>query len=227
MAVSGSTDAKSIGTEFVEGALSRMGVLAEEEPLEAVALARGLRYLTQMLKAWEADGIGGWLLTEDGFALVDSDKDYVFGSGGTETFVPFEITQIRVSYNSGNEIEMQRMDREEYYRLPNRASEGFPTQFFYDRQRDNGTLYVWPVPPDNNYDITYTYRRRIMDMDLGAENIDVPPEWEEAIEFGLAERLLGAYAKIGTPMEAHINATVKNFDVGEGQGSIFILPEYA
>lgn len=233
MAVSNSTDHKSVGTELVSGALARLGVLAEEEQLEAYQLTRGLRFLTQMFKTWQADGVGGWDATEDGFALVASDKDYVFGSGGTKTYVPFEITQVRVSYNGGNEIEMTRFrGREDYYRIPNRTSTGFPTQFFYDRQRDSGTLYLWPVPSDNNFDITYTYRRRIMDMDLGAENTDLPPEWEEAIELNLADRLVIPYAKAGTAIAKKIEkdapiayAVLKNFDVGEERSSMFILPD--
>lgn len=232
MAVSGSTDFRSIGSELVAGALSRLGVLAEEEPLQPFEAERGYRYLTQMLKAWEADGLAGWLYTEATFALVDSDKDYVFGSGGTVTTVPFEIMQVRISLDGGSEIEMTRLDRESYYRLPNRTTEGFPTQFFYDRQRDDGTLYVWPVPDSNDYDITLTYRRRIMDLDLGSENVDLPPEWEEAIELGLAKRLLGPYSLRGTPTSAEIRADadnaysiVKSFDTAEGQGSIFILPD--
>jgi hypothetical protein len=233
MAVSSSTDFKSVGTELVAGALSRLGVLAEEEPLQANELERALRLMTQMFKTWEAKGLGGWLHTEDGFALVSADKDYVFGSGGTKTYVPFSISQVRVSYNSGNEIPMQRYEgRQAYYSIPNRTSSGYPTTFFYDRQRDSGTLYVWPVPNNNDYDITYTYRRRIMDMDLGAENTDLPPEWEEAIELGLAKRLIGPYAKAGQPIAAKImqdadeafNALL-DFDTAEEEGSVFMVPD--
>src|SRR5690606_15570708 len=113
--------------------------------------------------------------------LTDSTGSYDFGTGGDFTTVPFEITQVRVSHNGGNEIEMIRMSREDYHRLPNKTTEGYPTQWFYDRQRDDGTLYLWPEPDDGNYDITFTYRRRIMDIDAGSDDYDLPPEWEEAI----------------------------------------------
>lgn len=232
MPVSSSTDFSSTGAQIVADALSKMGILAEEEPLQNYELERGLRVLTQMLKGWEADGIGNWHYTEGSLTLVDSDGSYVFGSGGSFTTVPFEITQVRVSHDGGNEIEMTRLSREEYYRLPNRTTEGYPTSFFYDRQRDEGTLYIWPEPDDSLYDLTFTYRRRIMDMDAGANNLDLPPEWEEAVVNNLAERLLGPYAMLENPVAAKIikdaatsYAIVKNFDIGEGQGSIFILPD--
>lgn len=231
MAVSSSTDFSSTATSIITDARSLLGIHADEEPLQAHEQERGLRFLTRMLKAWEADGIGGWVLTQGSLTLVDSDGDYVFGSGGSFTTVPFEITQIRVSHDGGNEIEMTRLTRDEYYRLPSRTTEGYPTQWFYDRQRDNGTLYIWPEPDDSLYDLTFTYRRRIMDLDAGADNFDLPPEWEEAITYNLAKRLIPVYGVTDAQRVKEVNehaaisyALVKNWDTSEGGGTISILP---
>lgn len=233
MAVSSSTDFKSVGAELVAGALSRLGVLAEEEPLQAFELNRGLRYLTQMLKTWEADGLSGWLHTQGTLALVDADADYAFGAGGAFTTVVFDILAVSVSHDGGAGIPLRQVSRAEYYRMPVRTQAGQPSVYFYDRQRDGGTLYLWPVPDDNDYDITFTYRRRIMDVDLGSQNADLPPEWEEAIENGLADRMLGAYGLVGTPVAAKVMADaqraymiVKAFDTAEGGGEVSILPDY-
>lgn len=232
MAVSNSTDFKSTGVQIAEDALSKLGVLAEEEALPNYQLERILRTLTMMLKTWQADGLSGWLHTEGTLTLVDSDKDYVFGSGGSFTTIPFDIKQIRISHDGGSELEMTPLSRAAYYRLPNRTTEGYPTQYFYDRQRDSGTLYLWPVPDDSDYDLTFTYRRRIMDMDAGADNFDLPPEWEEAIVWNLAERLINVYSMAGTPAAMEVKAQaartyaiVKDFDVAEGEGEISILPD--
>jgi hypothetical protein len=235
VAVSSSTDFKSVGTELVAGALSRLGVLAEEEPLQAFELARGLRYLTQMLKTWQADGLSGWLHTRDTLALVSADADYVFGSGGSFATVVFDIVSVEVSNNGNPYVPLRKISRAEYYRKPVRTTSGQPTEFFFDRQRDNGTLYLWPVPDTDDFDITFTYRRRIMDMDLGAENADLPPEWEEAIEYGLAERLAFPYGIINSnptlyaavkSEAARTYAIVKAFDVEQDGGEISILPDY-
>lgn len=233
MAVSASTDFNQTGTELVQDALAELGVHQAEEPLAAVELAAGLRALTRMFLAWETQGIGGWTYTEGSLTLADSDGSYSFASGGDFVTVPFDIMQVRVSHDGGNEIEMMRLSREEYYRLPNRTVEGFPTQFFYDRQRDSGTLYIWPEPDDALYDLTFTYRRRIMDMDASADNFDLPPEWHEAIVFGLANRLVGRYGMAGKPAAARVQMMaerayqqVLSFDIAEGNGSVSILPAY-
>ncbi len=229
MAVSGSTDFKSSAVLLIEDARRLLGVHAEEEALEAHELVTGLRFMTRMFKAWEADGIGSWVLTEGSLTLVSSQAAYTFGAGGDFATIPFEITQVRVSVDGGNEIEMTRLSREEYYRLPSRTSTGFPTQFYYDRQRDDGSLKLWPAPNSSNYDITFTYRRRIMDVDVGADNADLPPEWEEAIINNLARRLIPVYGRAGTPEATQVvidagtsYQAVKNWDVGGENGSVMM-----
>jgi hypothetical protein len=102
----------------------------------------------------------------------------------------------------------------------------------YDRQRDGGTLYVWPAPDSTAGTIKFTYRRRIMDMDASSNNFDLPQEWYMALVYGLAESLIPIYGKSGTPRAADITqkalgayTSVKAFDVDEGESSIFMIPD--
>ncbi len=113
MAVSGSTDFKSTAVELLEDARRLLGIHAEEEALAAHESATGLRFLTKMLKAWEADGIGSWMLTEGSFSLVQSTASYLCGSGGAFTTVPFEIVSARIN-RGGNDLPMLRLSREQY-----------------------------------------------------------------------------------------------------------------
>jgi hypothetical protein len=230
MAVSGSTDHKSTAVELITDARRLLSIQAEEQALPDVAKGIGLRFLTMMLKDWQVDpDLGTWLETQGTMALAASTASYVFGAGGAFVTVPFEIVALRVSLSGGNEIPMTRMSRADYFDLPNRTTTGFPTQYFYDRQRDNGTLYVWPVPADNNYDVSFTYRRRIMDIDAGTDNFDLPPEWEWAIVNNLAVLLIPVYGRGGTPEAAQVItqadvslSKLKSFDVSNDGGSVFI-----
>lgn len=230
MAVSGSTDFNPTAVEIIEDARRQLGIHAEEEPLEAHELQTGRRHLTMMLKDWQVDpDLGTWLETEGSLSLVASTASYLFGSGGAFTTIPFEMVQVRISYNGGPEIEMTPLSRQDYFRLPNRATTGSPTQFFYDRQRDSGTFYVWPVPSDNNYDITFTYRRRIMDVDAGTDNIDIPPEWTWSVVNNLAVILTPMYGVGGTPESAQVITQaevslnkLKAFDISNDNGSLMV-----
>jgi hypothetical protein len=230
MAVSGSSNFTSTAVQLITDARRLLGVNAEEESLADSEKEIGLRFLTMMLKDWQVDpDLGTWLETEGTLTLSDSDGSYTFQAAGDFTTVPFEIKQIRISHDGGNEIEMTRMSREDYYRLPSRTTEGYPTQWFYDRQRDGGTLYIWPEPDDALYDLTFTYRRRIMDLDAGTDNFDLPPEWEWAIVNNLAVLLIPVYGRGGTPEASQVItqadvslSKLKAFDISNDGGSIMI-----
>ena len=231
MALSASTNFTLTAVQLITEARALLGILAEEEPLQATDLNRGILHLNLMIKAWQADGPFEWTKTEGSFTLVQGDADYVFGSGGTVTTVPFDITDVRITRNS-IDLPMEEMSREQYRALPNKASEGRPTQWFYDRQQGNGTLYVWPTSDSALGTIKFTYRRMIQDIDASTNDLDFPQEWFEALLYGLADRLTLPYGKAGTPVAASLaSLAAGNFtrvmaqDAGEGRGSISIVPE--
>lgn len=229
MTVSNSVDFNLSANEIVIEARRKVGVHDDEEPLEAQDLLTGMRALTMMLKTWQAEGVMCWTLTE-GTLTLTATESYLFGAGGAFTTVPLDITSVRINRGS-NDIPMYRLSREDYFNLPNKTTTGYPTQFYYDRQRSGGTLYVWPSPDASLGTLKFTYRRLIMDMDASVDNPDVPQEWLEAMIYGLAKRLAENYGLTGTPdYQGIVNEAtrtymiVKGLDVGEGMGSIRIVP---
>ncbi len=232
MTVSGTATFSMTVEEIVTEARELLGVQAAEEPLQAHELQKGIRHLNLLLKSLQAASVMAWTLTEGSFTLVEDDADYVFGTGGTFTTVPIEITDVRIE-RGVNSIAMTRLSREDYYNLPNRTTSGYPTMAYYDRQRDTGTLYVWPAPDAGLGTIQFTYRRRIMDAGNGTDTLDIPPEWHEAILYGLAKRLIPTYPKIDKTALALVMAMADsswaiaaNFDTGEGMGSLTVTPDY-
>lgn len=232
MALSNSTDFTQAALSLIEDARAELGINADEETLETYELDRGLRLLNGMLKSWQAEGIMVWALTDGTITLTGGQRAYTFGSGGDETVIPFEITDCFITRDS-NDLPMFRLSRNEYDDLPNKDNEGYPTQFYYDRQRSGGTLYVWPCPDDTAGTLTYTYQRIVMDMDTSTDNFDLPQEWLEAIRYGLAKRMIGVYGKSGTPDAARVMAeaersyrVVEGFTLGEGKASVSITPDF-
>ncbi|MGL5733299.1 MAG: hypothetical protein ACRCYS_00415 [Beijerinckiaceae bacterium] len=230
MAVSGSTDFKLTAGDVVEEARRKIGVFADDEPMTAQELQTGLRALNMMLKTWQADGVTGWTDDDGELPLVAGDGEYLFGTGGNFVTVPLEITNMRIVRN-GSEIQMTRLSREEYLMLPNKTTQGYPTQFYYKRERSGGKLYVWPLSATAGDVVKFSYRRVIMDLDLAPDDFDLPQEWQEAVVYGLAERLAENYGLSASPQgqivmakAAKAYAIVKGFDAAEGGGSIFIHP---
>jgi hypothetical protein len=86
--------------------------------------------------------------------------------------------------------------RSEYLALSDKASTGTPLGVYLDQQRGTRTLYVYKVPDATiaaSTTIRYTYLRVIEDIDALDDDFDVPAEWFEALEYGLAARLAVPY----------------------------------
>lgn len=230
MAVSNSTDFHETAQQIIIDALGELGIANDEEPLEAVDLQKGLRALNRMFKAWQADGVMVWTLSSGTLSLVQGQEAYTFGAGGAFTSVPFEITEMRIN-RSGNDLPMERLSRDDYFALPLKTTQGYPTQFYYDRQRSGGTLYLWPAPDAGVGTLKFSYSRIIMDVDDGANDFDLPQEWHEAVVYGLAARLVGNFGMAGKPAAARVEAlaqssyqTVKGFGLAEGMASVRVTP---
>lgn len=230
MTVSGSTDFSVSANDMVILARRKAGVHADEEPLENVDLQSGLQALNMMLKAWQADGVMCWTYAELTLTLIQGTVSYVFGSGGSVTTIPLVIEDIEINRGS-NDIPMIPLSRVDYRSLPNKTNQGYPTQYYYQRGIAGGTLYVWPAPDAGLGTLKIGCRRLIMDMDASVDTFDLPQEWYEAIMYGLGKRIAEDYGVIGSPdgmnctaEAARSYAVVKGLDVGEGVGSISIVP---
>lgn len=232
MTVSNSIAFSLSGEQLVREARALIGVDASEEPLSADELSQGLTSLNMMLRTWQADGIMEWTMAEGSLSLTEGKFAYTFGAGGDFAIKPFDLAQVRIN-RAGNDLEMFELERSDYYRIPKKDSKGYPTQWYYDRQRDGGTLNIWPSPDAQTGTLNFTYRRYIMDMVDGTNTFDLPPEWYEAVIYNLARRMIPRYGTIDPVTAAHVKetadmtyATLNKFDVGEGIGSIRITPDY-
>lgn len=86
------------------------------------------------------------------------------------------------------------ISRTEYMSYPNKAQQGFPTTFWFNRQL-SPLVTLWPVPDGSQTSLTYSAAVRIQDSNLAAtEEMDIPPIWLEAMAYGLAYRLAQIWA---------------------------------
>ncbi len=228
MTVSGSVVFSLSAADIVTQARSLIGIQADEDPLEDHELQRGLTWLNMLLKGWQADGVRTWTLTEGQLSLVQGQVSYVFGVGGDVATVPFDMDDVRIN-RSSTDLQMLQMSRQEYFSMPNKTSQGYPTQYYYDRQRDTGVLYVWMAPDSTGGTLKFTYRRIIDSIINANDTLDLPQEWYLAITYGLAKLLIPQYGRADSSNAKLVIAdglgyynVVKNFDTGEGLGSIRI-----
>lgn len=172
-----------IAGDIIRDALRKIGVVAEDDPMSADQSSSGLRALNRFLRSIQN--------REPDLFLVASDDVYLTTSASYEGIGcnPRKLTSARL-VRGGVETPMREITRQEYDDLPIKATTGLPSMWYYDRQRCGGTLYVWPVlAASDGTMVRITYERGIKDAaDVGA-TVDMPSEWEEALVYGLADRL--------------------------------------
>jgi hypothetical protein len=92
--------------------------------------------------------------------------------------------------NNSREIQMSRLNRDDYTNLPNKNfTANQPYQFWFDRTIPQPTIYLWPTPSDPFIQMTVWYSRQIMDVGALTDELEVPQRWYEATIFMLAHRL--------------------------------------
>jgi hypothetical protein len=90
---------------------------------------------------------------------------------------------------------MYPLSRTEYASLSNKTTEGFPSQFWFDRLI-SPTITFYLTPDGNGPYTAYYYRfRQIQDSTInGSQVSEIPNRWIDAIVAGLAHRLSRIYA---------------------------------
>lgn len=119
---------------------------------------------------------------------------------GSATYtVPAETVMILDAYirygSPTTDRSIYPISRSEYSTYPNKATQAFPTIYWFDRLI-SPTITLWPVPDGNGPYTLYYYRvRQVQDADyVNGQNIEIPYLWLDAFVAGLAYRLARIYA---------------------------------
>jgi len=191
MSVSGSVDYNLTATEIVEAAFAVLGVAQEGETMTARMLSDGLRALNLMLKTWGTNE-HLWLKTDGTVTMVASQAAYTLSSPK-----PMRVLDVTRVTSDGIETPLNELSWREYSDLPNKTgSPSIPVSYYYDPQLSTGTLYLWPAPSSTtvaDFTMDMTYLRRISDMDASNNDLDMPQEWLETVQWNLAKRLMTQY----------------------------------
>ena len=167
----------------------RVGQIGSQ--VDAGRAAFAVRHLNRIMKEWQ--------LLDDAPDFLKASMTVTLTSSASYTMAPerpMRLLSVRLRRN-GIDLPMQRMTRDDYDTMPDKATTGTPTQFYYDRQREDALLYVWPVlSPVGGETLQITYEREFDDVDINA-SIDLPVEWYNVAVRQLAARLGPAFGVDG------------------------------
>jgi len=100
--------------------------------------------------------------------------------------------------NTPYEITMARLNRDDYVNLPNKTFQGRPLQYWYNRQRDQPLMTLWPAPSlyFTQNQVSIWRKRYIMDVGTSSNLLDIPQRWFDAVVYNLAVKLAESITSI-------------------------------
>lgn len=174
MTTSGSRDFDLDVAEIIEEAYERCGL----EVRTGYDAKTARRSLNLMFAEWANRGLNLWTVKQATQALTQGTATYSFSADYTDLL---EV----VIRRSGTDFELDRMSRSEYLNVPNKTTQGRPSQYFYNRQ-NTPEVTLWPVPENSTDTLVYYYVQRIEDADALVNTTDAPFRFLPCIVAGLA-----------------------------------------
>src|SRR5581483_2248274 len=194
--------------QLLTNALVDSGVLGIDEAPEQAQINRALTQVNWLLAQWARKR---W--------LVYRIQDYSFVSTGAQSYqvglkatVDINPRPDRLEYaflrflnqsNPGNlmpDIPIEIVQsHEDYARIPVKGVGTLPWRIFYDPVWPIGLLFPWPVPQATIYEIHVGFKVVLPRFTSVQQKINLPPEYEAALNWCLARRLRASYQMPADP----------------------------
>ena len=131
-----------------------------------------------MFADWVNRGLNLWTVKEANFTVTQGTSSYSLASDVVDVL---EVVVRR----SSTDFEVQRISRSDYATVPNKTTQGRPSQYYLDRQI-TPVMYLWSTPENSTDQVRYYYVRRIEDADTLGNTTDMPFRFFPCMVAGLA-----------------------------------------
>jgi len=174
MTTSGSRDFNLDVGEIIEEAYERCGI----EVRTGYDAKTARRSLNLMFADWANRGINLWTVKEGTITLTQGQA--------TETLATSVVDVLEVVLRrGGTDYEIERISRGEYVTLPNKTTQGRPSQYWLNKQIAP-IINLWATPENSTDQLIYYYLQRIEDADALVNTTDMPFRFYPCMVAGLA-----------------------------------------
>jgi hypothetical protein len=191
MATSGTTTFDLDIDEIIEEALERAGVGGARTGYHLRSARRSLNIL---LSEWGNRGIHLWKVKLATIPLVLGQAEYNYANDNVN--FPTDINDVLEAYVRNNttatapvDTTLTKIDRSTYASLPNKLSQGTPSQYYVQRTTSPSVfLYITPGSSfsGSNYQLKFYYLARIEDVGAYTNTADVVYRFIPCMTSGLA-----------------------------------------
>jgi hypothetical protein len=183
MALSGTVAFRPNVEEIIAESFERCGVDTQTRTGYHAVSAR--RSLNLLFSEWANRGINYWAVTQNTLTLADGTTSYTLPAG------TIDIIDAVIREGSTDQT-INRVTISEYNQIPNKTTEGKPSQYMLDKQY-TPVIYFWNVP-DKTYTLVYWAVNQLDDITASNQDTDVPYRWSDCICSGLASKLALKFA---------------------------------
>tara|TARA_R100000935_G_scaffold32248_1_gene52784 strand:+ start:76 stop:741 length:666 start_codon:yes stop_codon:yes gene_type:complete len=174
MTVSNSRDFNLDVSEVIEEAFERCGI----EVRTGYDARTARRSLNLMFAEWANRGLNMWTVKQGTVTLTQGQAE--------ETLLADVVDLLEVTLRrSGTDFTIDRISRGDYVTIPNKTTQGRPSQFWFNRQVAP-VINLWAVPENSTDQLIYYYLQRIDDADTLVNTTDMPFRFFPCMVAGLA-----------------------------------------
>ncbi len=183
-------------------ALIEIGVLDPSETITSVQQAICLDRIQTMIDEWAADRVTLSKQLRTTFTMPSGTSEITIGTGGTVNLAsgrPMFVNTINYVIPASSpavEVPIGQMDEDAYAALSIKSlASAYPLQSFYQTNISDvfGVLFLWPKVTQDVTIAIYTPQAVTVPASAATDLIG-PPGYRSAFLYGLAERLLSAFA---------------------------------
>ena len=161
--------------EIIEEAYERCGL----EVRTGYDSRTARRSLNLMFAEWANRGLNLWTVKQGTQTLTQGTSAYTLTTDSVVDLL--EVTLRRDS----TDFELVRISRGEYATIPNKTTQGRPSQYYFDRQIAP-VINLWNVPENSTDQLIYYFVQRIDDADALVNTTDMPFRFYPCMVAGVA-----------------------------------------
>jgi hypothetical protein len=140
--------------EYIEEAFERCGL----ELRTAYDLKTAKRSLNLLLAEWANRGLNQWTISQTAIALTQGTTSYSLDATNPTAVIDVLDAFIRRTTNgTASDLQMNQISRSEYAAVPDKASQGRPSQYFVDKQI-SPVIYLFNTP-ENSTDVHLSLKK--------------------------------------------------------------------
>jgi len=224
MATSGTTSFDLSIDEIIDEAYNRVGI----RPNSGNDMKRARRNLNILFADWGNRGVHLWKVELDEVQLVAGQAEYTVNSDVSDVLEAYISTSAAASNSaSTQDVSITKIDRSAYAALPNKLSQGQPSQYYVDRQT-TPKIYLYQAPDASTYTYLKFYvLKRIEDAGAYTNTADVVFRFIPPMVSGLAYYLSMQYGPDRVPIlkQVYEDEMLRALDQDGGRTSLYISPQ--